>query len=155
MWKCIKERKMKYYEDQPELGKIKGCAKTLPGCCCCKFTDNYIVLFPGEFEDSGLDKSHITIIDENYFGGKKAVCNAKGDCEEKFKPFDCKVYPYFPRVGESGVVGLLKGKKCPLQREDLETHRKRVYELCSELIKDDGILEWLRKVELVGYEVIE
>lgn len=148
-------RKMKYRGDQPELGKIKACAKTLPKCSCCKFTDNYIVLFPGEFEESDLDKSHITIIDENYHGGKRAVCNAKGACEGKFKPLDCKLYPYFPRVDDSGVVGLLKGKKCPLHEEDLKAHKEKVYELCRELAKEKDILEWLKKVKLVRYEVIE
>ena len=120
---------------------------------CCKFGNNYIVLYPGELEKSKLNKSHLEIIDEDYFGGKKAICVRR--CEERdFKPLDCKSYPFFPVIDKNKIV-LLRGIKCPLLNEDLVGHKKWVLDYWNNLMEDKNILNWLKKVKLVGYSVFK
>jgi hypothetical protein len=139
--------------DIQNLGLISRCDTRSSDCHyrCCVFTDNYIVLYPGEYEKTDKDKNHLIITDNNYFGGKKAVCTRR--CTEtSFKPLDCQSYPYFPRINKEGKIEIIVGKKCPLIKGELETHRTNVIGAWSLLIKNEGILEWLKKVELVGYE---
>jgi len=121
---------------------------------CCSFNDNYIVLYPGEFENSEGHKKHIKIIDDNYFGGKKAICLTP--CKKnEFKPMDCKSYPYFPKINAAGKVEIIKGLKCPLKEEELVDHKEKFLKIWNDLIKDKVIFEWLKNVELVGYDVVE
>ena len=145
------------------LGIIKECDKYIPKCNhkCCTFHNNFIVLYPGEWEKSKLRKAHLTIIDDDFFGGKKAICS-KGDhtlslrpCNPKteFKPLDCRCYPYFPKIGKRGDIKLLKGQKCPLTKKDLINQKKLVFKAWNFLIKDKKILNWLKKVKLVGYKL--
>jgi len=144
------------------LGIIKECKKYIPQCQhkCCTFHNNYIVLYPGEWEKSKLRKDHLTIIDNDYFGGKKVQCR-KGNhtlslrpCnpEIEFKPLDCRSYPYFPQINSKGKIKIIKGKKCPLTDKDLAKHRKLFLKTWNSLIKDKTIFEWLKRVKLVGYE---
>lgn len=138
------------------FGIIKTCNNYLSKCKyrCCSFSDNYIVLYPGEFEKSKLNKNHIQIIDDDYHGGKKAIC-LRPCKEEDFKPLDCRSYPYFPRINEKDNIGILKGIKCPLEEEDLIEHKKKFLEIWNDMIKDRKIFEWLKKVELVGYKIMD
>jgi len=139
-----------------DFGLIKDCEKHVSQCkcICCKFDDNYIVLYPGEFETTKLKKGHIKIIDDNYFGGKKAICLRPCN-EDDFKPLDCKSYPYFPKINEKGELKIIKGSKCPLNEEELISHKKIFSEIWDYLIKNKEIFEWLKKIELIGYEETE
>lgn len=145
------------------FGIIRECSKYIPRCHhkCCTFHDNYIVLYPGEWENSKLKKAHLTIIDDDYFGGKKVVC-ALGNhilslrpCDPKieFKPIDCKSYPYFPKIDKQGNIQILKGRRCPLTKKDLVQHKKLFLKAWKSLIKDKVILSWLKKVKLVEYKL--
>jgi len=135
------------------FGHIKACKLHSIQCKykCCVFTNNYIVLYPGEFESSHLNKNHLRIIDNNYFGGKKAICLRKCT-KDDLKPLDCESYPYFPRINQKGVIKILKGKKCPLTKTELEDHKELFIKIWGTLAENTVIFEWLKKVELVEYE---
>ncbi len=137
------------------FGMIKNCEEYVSQCkCkCCKFDNNYIVLYPGEYEETRLNKNHIKIIDDNYYNGKKAIC-LRPCKEDEFKPLDCRGYPYFPKIDESDNLIILKGSKCPLKDEELANHKKRFFEIWDFFIKNKTIFEWLKKIELIGYEEI-
>ena len=139
-----------------DFGLIAACKRHTSRCHhkCCDFTDNYIVLYPGELEKTKLDKSHLRIIDDDYFGGKKAVC-LRLCREDSFKPLDCKSYPLFPRVGPRGEVEIVRGKKCPLKMDQLVDHKEKFLDVWRALIEDGAVLEWLKKVELVGYHRVK
>jgi hypothetical protein len=136
-----------------------GCWNTLGESRCCEFQQgNYIVLYPGELEDAhaaGQSTAHLKMIDDDYHGGKKAVCQAKctATCDGGFKPLDCVSYPFFPAPpGADEVDLLIKGKKCPLQAEHLRAHAELVREIWNEAgARNPAITAWLNKVELVGY----
>ena len=134
-------------------GLIEACNNHAPQCKykCCKFSDNYIVLYPGEFEKSKLNKNHLRIVDDDYLGGKKAVCT-KHCTKDDFKPVDCQTYPYFPKIDQSGNIEILIGKKCPLVRNELINHRKEFFKFWRNLIKNNQIREWVRNVQLIGYK---
>ncbi len=134
--------------------KIKACEKHLGMCnyTCCSFQDNYIVLYPDELETTRLNTEHLKIIDDNYHGGKKAIC-LKPCTEKDFKPFDCEIYPYFLHMSETGEVKFLKGKKCPLKKKELIHHKKDCLNKFKKLIKNQKIFEWQRNLELIGYEI--
>ncbi len=137
------------------FGKIEGCNKHIPQCQhkCCDFDNNYILLYPGELEKSKLKKAHLKIIDDDHFGGKKAVCIKR--CTEKgFKPLECKIYPYFPFVNIRGEVEILVNTRCPLTREELAEHREQFLKLWKNLIKDKTMSNWVRQAKLSGeYEL--
>jgi hypothetical protein len=136
-----------------------GCWNKLGATRCCDFQQgNYIVLYPGELEEAqaaGQPTAHLNITDENYHGGKKAICQARhtGTCDGGFKPFDCVSYPFFPEPPGDGPVDLMiKGKKCPLLPESLERHAAFIREAWNALTaRRPGILAWLNKVKVVGY----
>ena len=139
-----------------EFGKIKSCNNHIDHCKnkCCSFTDNYIVLYPGEYEEATGNKSRLIITDEDYFGGKKAICT--GYCtEDDFKPLDCKSYPYFPTINKQGDIKLLKGTKCPLQDEELIEHKQRCIEVWQDIIQNNNIFNWLKMVKLIGYKPVD
>jgi len=138
------------------FGIIKNCDNHISQCkCkCCKFDNNYIILYPGEFENTKLKKDHIKIIDENYFNGKKAICVRPCKIDE-FKPLDCKSYPYFPKINGIGELKIIKGTKCPLTEEELVIHKKRFLEIWDFLLKNEEIYEWVNAVDLIGYKEIK
>lgn len=135
-------------------GLIPQCKKRKSECHwkCCSFSSNYIVLYPGEYETSGLDKSHLKIIDQNYHGGKKAIC-IKHCTAKSFKPFDCKTYPFFPIINQKNNIKLLKGIKCPLTKKELIKHKCWVLKTWKELLKNKKVRDWLREVKLIGYKL--
>jgi hypothetical protein len=140
-------------------GKIITCEMRDCGHTCCGFQHgNYIVLYPGELEEAaaaGQSTTHLQIIDEDYNGGKKAVCMAKNPsvCDGGFKPLDCVSYPLFPARTENGRVdSFIKGKKCPLHEENLQEHLETIRALWNELVNlKPEVAAWIDKVELVGY----
>lgn len=115
---------------------IDACKKYLDICGyrCCHFEDNYIVLYPDELSTTRLSTSHLNIIDEDYHGGKKAVCTRRCSPED-YKPFDCRVYPYFLVMLENGKIQFLKGAKCPLKKEELMDHKKNCINEFKRLVK--------------------
>lgn len=137
-------------------GEIEKCDKNSGSCKykCCSFTNNFIVLYPGEFESSNLNKSHLKIIDNNYNGGKKVICNLNKQCSsnKQFKPFDCKCYPLFPLIDKKSNIKLIKGKKCPLIKKDLIKHKQEILSEFHKLIQDPKIKAWFKKVKLIDYE---
>ena len=131
-------------------GEIEKCLTYLPNCNCCDFSRHYIVLYPGEYENSHLDKKHMEVTDEDYFGGKKGRCSRL--CKEgELKPMDCKSYPYFPKINKNGNLRLLRCGKCPISESELTNHRKEVIRHWNVLVKDVKIREWVEKIKLQGY----
>lgn len=145
-------------------GRIGLCPHQGCNFCCTEFTSgNYIVLYPGELEKAraaGLSIAHLKVIDEQYHGGARAVCEAsdRKSCDGGYKPLDCASYPLFPSVaaGDARVTRFLKGTKCPLTPDGIVDHQAWVAEAWNRLIAENrSILRWLRRVRLVGYEPAE
>jgi hypothetical protein len=141
-------------------GTIALCPHQGCGFTCCEFQQgNYIVLYPGELEaasEAGTSLKHLKIT-ERYHGGFKAICTAKetATCDNGYKPLDCKSYPYFPLVRDAVIIAGLKGKKCPLTVELTEGHARfveREWRLLA--IERPEVVEWLKRVALVGYEQV-
>lgn len=147
-----------------QMGKIDGCLTAKCGFRCCEFhAGNYIVLYPDELEEArskGTATEHLIITDENYNGGKKAVCTAKYGicCDGGLKPFDCISYPFFPVIDEATrqITGRIRGKKCPLRSDQEAEHWVKVRGLWTELVhRKPEVAPWLAKVEMVGYTPVE
>jgi len=143
-------------------GLIGLCPHQGCGFTCCEFNQgNYIVLYPGELEATdAASLEHLEIIDDDYYGGARAICHAKdtGTCDCGYKPLDCATYPFFPAVGAKGgaMTGLLKGSKCPLQVAQITDHGRWVRQVWQELMTDQPeVAEWLYHVKLVGYEHVD
>lgn len=141
------------------VGTIDLCLYQNCGFRCCRFDQgNYIVLFPDEWEAAqaaGSVLSHLQIIDDDYHGGKRAVCQANDalTCDNGYKPLDCASYPLFPKRSPNGTCGdFVKGAKCPLRTEHLADHAPVIQQLWHELLESHSpVSKWLEKVELVGY----
>lgn len=137
-------------------GKLKICPFMGCGFKCCDFNvGNYIVMHPGEYESTELSTSHLEVLDDDYHGGKKVVCKAKNcaDCDNGYKPLDCQTYPLFPIVKEGKISGAwLKGSKCPLQKEHLPI---AWFNSITDKWNKAACNEWIKKVDLVGYEKVK
>ena len=162
---------MELYQIAGLCDKSENAAGTISLCpynkcqfCCVDFSaGNYIVLYPGELnraEAAGYSTKHLRIIDRNYYGGARAVCEAKEPqtCDHGYKPLDCASYPLFPHVlnDDCSVTGLLRSTKCPLLLADIKDHVLWVIEAWNKIVTaNPAILEWLRRIRLIGYEPVQ
>lgn len=109
-----------------EKGLIKACKNAGCGFKCCSFgsthSSGYTIMLPGEYENANGSVTHLQIVDDNYFGGKKVRCTAKEPfcCDGGYKPIQCRAYPLW--VSCVGDKTILKSLKCPLQEEILAEH---------------------------------
>ena len=106
-------------------GLIEACKGANCGYKCCSFgSDGHIVILPHEFDGHEKEISHLQIIDNDYFGGKKAKCIAKDckSCDNGYKPVMCRTYPLWVKSVNKGFV--FKSKKCPLSNEQLTDHKE-------------------------------
>jgi hypothetical protein len=142
-------------------GRIAACPKGQCGFTCCDFQQgNYIVLHPGELEAAksrGESLHHLAVYAEEA-GGYRATCRARATatCDGGYKPLDCRSYPLFPTVTDGAsprVDVVLKGSKCPLQLDEIREHEVYVRRAWSRVLASSpDVVEWLRRVRLVGYE---
>ena len=140
-------------------GRIPLCAHQSCGHTCCDFAEgNYIVLYPGEemaARAAGKSLEHLEIT-PMAFGGHRAICHArdKAQCDGGYKPLDCASYPLFPTVATDGSIRAgLKGAKCPLRLGEIAKHQQWVVQQWLRLAAHrPQLLEWLRRLPLVGYE---
>ena len=137
-------------------GNIPTCKSTGCGWKCCEFQQgNYIVTYPSELDAArraGVSTSHLKVIDPDYQGGEKVVCEAKdtASCDGGLKPFDCKAYPFFP-VDDAGEL-FIKGEKCPLQTVHLGAHADSVRATWQEILDHTpAAAGWPARIEMVGY----
>lgn len=138
-------------------GKIKDCSNA--GCeyFCCDFQQgNYIITFPNELESSDLPHSHLRVIDNDYHGGKKVVCEAKdkSNCDGGHKPIDCKMYPLYIK----GDGQFIKGTKCPMSMVLIENHKQVAQALLGQYHMENpevDLKSFLDEVEMFGYEQMD
>ncbi|WP_130893089.1 GNAT family N-acetyltransferase [Paraprevotella xylaniphila] len=108
-------------------GLIRACEKSDCGWKCCSFgSDGHIVILPYEFNGHEQEISHLRIIDNDYFGGKKVKCIAKDckSCDNGYKPIMCRTYPLWVKSVKKGFV--FRSGKCPLKNEQLTKHKEFV-----------------------------
>jgi len=147
--------------------KILECEKT--GCmwkCCGTFDDNYILLYPSEYEDAikaGYNFKAFDVISDDKYGGKmirpkdRWFCQACHNEDKKsYKSLDCVVYPFSLKITGDKLVWIV-GEKCPLTKkiykEDLKKHFESQRNIWLELIKSKPeIVEWLKHIKMVGYK---
>ena len=140
-------------------GRIALCAHQSCGHTCCDFAQgNYIAMYPGEVaaaRRAGQSLDHLELTPLS-FGGHQAVCNAsdKAICDGGYKPLDCASYPLFPTVAADGsILAGLKGAKCPLRWGDLAGHARWVVKQWGQLVhRRPRLVNWLRRIRLVGYQ---
>lgn len=105
-------------------GLIKACKIAGCGWKCCSFgSDGHIVILPHELDGHDLEISHLQIIDDDYFGGKKVKCVAKDckSCDNGYKPVMCRTYPLWVKSVKNRFV--FRSGKCPLKNEQLDSHK--------------------------------
>lgn len=158
----VVQREPQSSESSSLCGKIPQCQQQGCGFVCCEFAEgNFIALYPGELDaaaDAGLSLDHLRYHSDGA-GGHHAVCKA-GDrsiCDGGYKPLDCRSYPFFPTVNDTGkVTATLKGKKCPLQPSEISRHQDWVLSQWTRLVGCVvGLIPWVRSTKLVGYESVE
>ena len=118
---------------QYNINKIEACSNMSSICefKCCNQTHNthsyFVIMYPGEYESSQLPKEHIEILDERY-GALIGRClysiyerkNCNGN--NNFKPLDCCSYPFFPSIKNDQLILKVDFVRCPLSRENIQTH---------------------------------
>ncbi|CAM1342411.1 hypothetical protein [Tenacibaculum amylolyticum] len=141
-------------------GVIKSCSTANCSYKCCDFNQgNYIVLFPNELAYAKKNKfsiAHLRIIEKIDDHSFKVICNAKNrvNCDNGYKPTDCKIYPIFPVVNDKYI---LKGEKCPLTTSHIEKHIENSKKHIKNLpyIQFKELNKWLQHIKLVGYKLIK
>lgn len=113
-----------------DKGLIRACENSGCGWKCCSFgSDGHIVILPHEFDGHEGEISHLQIIDDDYFGGKKVKCIAKDCkvCDNGYKPIMCRTYPLWIKSVEKKFI--FRSRKCPLKNEQLEEHKKLTFSI--------------------------
>lgn len=136
-------------------GLLSQCRTAGCGWQCCNFgKDGYILLLPNEWEQSSGSKSHLVVLDEYYFGGKKVKCIAQdcASCDNGYKPIMCRTYPYWMRSVSKGIM--VKSDKCCLKHVPVPTHRDYVENLFSDYaLKNEGVERFLNSAHIDRYSV--
>lgn len=89
--------------------------------CCRGDSETGMYLFP--FERELLeDKEYFKILDcRGNSGYPMVVCN--GECERRFRPLACRVFPYFPVINDDGTFDARRDPRatqlCPLLSESI------------------------------------
>ncbi len=141
-------------------GEIPYCPYQSCNFRCCEFNqNNYIVMYPGEIEGAQANNESISHLKLTpYNGGFKAICiaNNTANCDNGYKPLDCRSYPFFPSIIEDKIEVNLKGVKCPLSYNMINKHANWVKCIWEVLVKGDSRISiWLNKVSLVGYKKVK
>lgn len=138
-------------------GLIRACENSGCGWKCCSFgSDGHIVILPHELDGHEQEISHLQIIDNNYFGGKKVKCIAKDckSCDNGYKPIMCRTYPLWVKSVRKGFV--FRSGKCPLKNEQLTRHKEFVLDVFGNyrksLLPQTDIDVFLSKAWIDRYE---
>lgn len=113
-----------------DKGLIRACENSSCGWKCCSFgSDGHIVILLHELDGYEKEISHLQIIDDDYFGGKKVKCIAKDckSCDNGYKPIMCRTYPLWVKSVKKGLV--FRSGKCPLKNEQLAKHKEFVLDI--------------------------
>lgn len=116
-----------FYMDK---GVIESCKGTGCGFKCCSFASGgHIVVLPHEFDGHEHDISHLRIIDDDYFGGKKVKCVANDckSCDGGYKPIMCRSFPLWVKSLKKRII--FRSGKCPLRDVQLSRHKSYVLSL--------------------------
>lgn len=120
-----------------DKGLIRACENSGYGWKCCSFgSDGHIVILPHELDEHEREVSHLQVIDDNYFGGKKVKCIAKDckSCDNGYKPIMCRTYPLWVKSVKKKFV--FRSRKCPLKNEQLTKHKDFVLDVLDKYKKD-------------------
>lgn len=140
-------------------GIIEACKSTGCGFKCCSFgstkSNGSTILLPGEYENAKGSVSHLQVLDDNYFGGKKVRCIAKEPfcCDGGYKPIQCRVYPLWISSIKDKLI--LKSLKCPLKEDALTNHLQDAFHLFEEYpyTSREELELFLSKVKVDRYKV--
>lgn len=136
-------------------GLLAQCRTAGCGWKCCNFgKDGYILLLPNEWKQAEGLKSHLVVLDADYFGGRKVKCIAQdcSNCDGGYKPIMCRTYPFWMRSVSKRI--LVKSEKCCLKYEPLTAHAKYVKELFAEYaLRNEGVDRFLRSAHIDRYSV--
>jgi hypothetical protein len=101
-----------------EKGVLPACTemKGLCGYACCKFSNNWIMLLPGEYElavQKNLKQEHL-----DFKSNSQVVCTTPCQTGD-LKPIDCAWYPLFPANNDATQFLVADHRKCPIPNQDL------------------------------------
>ncbi|SEQ54741.1 hypothetical protein SAMN03159444_01911 [Pseudomonas sp. NFACC02] len=131
---------------------------------CCKYTDSYILFLPGELESAralGFDTSQYNILDDQYFGGAKAVPYTMGCCVDQtlstnaYKSLDCRLFPYWFQI-ENNRLLMIEGLSCPIVRNGIpiEGLRREALRIAEILSDDPDIYAFLNAGRMINYRTV-
>jgi len=140
-----------------DKGLIRACKKSGCGWKCCAFgSDGHIVILPNELDGHEKEISHLQVIDNDYFGGKKVKCIATDckSCNNGYKPIMCRTYPLWIKSVKKKFV--FRSRKCPLKNEQLFEHKDYALDILDKyrkaLLPKTDIDVFLSKAWIDRYE---
>lgn len=145
------------------MKKIRECEDFSSICnfACCNHDDNSsfsLWMYPGEYQNTVLDKSHIEVIGiQNGAVLGKCTCTneQKRLCDGKkwFKPLDCWSYPFFPFIERGKLVLKVDITRCPLSKYcDLEEQYIQIYQIWKRIIKDEKVFHALEQLNWINFQ---
>jgi len=148
------------------IGLSSDCPKFAHICqwmCCTKIgTSDHlgggVYIYPEEL-DNKKNIDHLDIRFNYPDGGKVAVCRAKDlqTCDNKYKPYDCRLFPIFPKFkGEDLNIYLYSVKHkdgfyCPFTEEAALNLVKILYPLLFRISLNKTLVNFYNKRQLMGY----
>ena len=116
--------------------------------CCSGDSDAGMCLFPGE--ESMLDGhgDFLTMRKEKLADTEVLFAVCEGNCDRKFRPLSCRIFPYVPYLEENGRLTVIEDPRakyiCPLLTKAFEfkidkMFRRKIFNAFHLLIKDNDI----------------
>ena len=118
-----------------------------------------MLLYPGEYENSTLDKSHIQIIKRENKAIIRRCCSSqeqreKCDGTRWLKPLDCWSYPFFPSIENDTLVLLVDDVRCPVAKNcDLHDHYFHTFNLWQKDIENKDVFESIKSLSMKDLEL--
>jgi len=126
---------------------------------CCQNNNKGMILFPFEEEFLNSFENDYNIVKSNSYN----ILYCDGTCNRNFRPLSCIIFPLFPFLFEDGRLDIRLDPRsknfCPLYYQDIPElefqplFRIKLFILFNELIKDDNIKEFLKKLTLELIEI--
>lgn len=125
----------------------------LCGSKCCSGDNNAgMSLFPGEEAMYDTHGSFLTVRTEKFLDTEVQFATCSGNCNRKYRPLACRIFPYAPHLNERGRLTIIDDPRakylCPLLMESFEfkidrLFRRKVYSVFKLLTRDKDIKSYV------------
>jgi hypothetical protein len=119
--------------------------------CCRGGSNNGMHLYPGEECMYGFQSEFLELKEESLSNTTISFAVCKGECNRKYRPLACRIFPFAPYISSDGKLYIVKDPRayyqCPLfHSEDIRISgifKRKIRDIFHLVIKDPEIKEYI------------